>query len=260
MTHCIRRLALCLAPVPFLLGCSQQPEAESGAARAADPPAAVIAPPQPIAAASAKPNPQPQPQPKAEPPAPPPTFPFPPDQAGKAVAKVVAPDIARPLPVKRAGAAPVPRAIPVKLLEPEALPPANLAVPPLAVPKVAGPKPAAPKEKVPLDLGAGASAPGKPVLPVAAVVTPRARDVELPPPAPALGRPAADRVPFDDPTGDFGNAEVVGGSVKVPLAPSGFLKVAIPDPFELGAQVKPKVPANAEPSAAPVPVTPQRTK
>jgi hypothetical protein len=39
-----------------------------------------------------------------------------------------------------------------------------------------------------------------------------------------------------------GNATVVANAVPVTLAPSGFLKVTVPDPFELGAQVKPGVP------------------
>ncbi len=114
---------------------------------------------------------------------------------------------------------------------------------------------------MPVDFGAGADgAPAKPVLPVAVVETERARDVNLPPPAPVLGRPATDRVSLDDPTGEFGNAVVVAGAVKVPLAVSGFQKVAIPDPFELAEHVKPKVPATAEPSVQPVPVNPQRVK
>ena len=114
---------------------------------------------------------------------------------------------------------------------------------------------------MPANLGAAADGPpAKPVLPVAAVVTERARDVNLPPPAPTLGRPVTDRVSLDDPTSEFGNAEVVAGQVKVPLAASGFLKAVIPDPFELAEQVKPKVPAAAEPSPAPVTVNPQRVK
>lgn len=96
--------------------------------------------------------------------------------------------------------------------------------------------------------------------PVAAADTPRARDVNLPPPAPTLGRPLTDRVPLDDPTSDLGNSVIVSSSAKVLLSLSSFLKVVVPDPFELASQVKPKVPATAEPSAAPVVVNPQRVK
>jgi hypothetical protein len=41
---------------------------------------------------------------------------------------------------------------------------------------------------------------------------------------------------------------------------SGFLKVGIPDPFELGEQVKPRIEPAAEPRVLPVPVTPRRPK
>lgn len=256
MTNRVRRYARLLTPHSLLLaalaGCSQQPSAKVEAVRAADP-AVVIAPESVAALAPGKAP----PQSRAEP-APPPTFPFPPDLAGKAVEKAVMPNVAKPLPAQRADAKPLPRAIPANLLDPDPVARARLVPPPLLPAKSTGLKPAAPKERLPLDFGTAAVLPERPVLPVVAVVTPRARDANLPPPAPALGRPAADRVPFDDPTNDFGNAEVVSGSVKAPLAPSGFLKVAIPDPFELGAQVKPKVPASAEPSAAPVPLDPQR--
>jgi hypothetical protein len=244
----LRRLLL-LAPfgLAALAGCSQQPSAH------VDPPAVVVAP-QPVAALAPGKT---QPQPKAEPAAPQ-TFPFPPDLAGKAVEKAVTPKVGRPQPAERAGAKPLPRSVPAKLLDPEGVARARHAPAPLLPTKSAGPKPAAPKERLPLDLGA--ALPERPVLPVSAAVTPRARDVNLPPPAPVLGRQAPDRVSFDDPTTDFGHAEVISSSVKVPLAPSGFLKVSVPDPFELGAQVKPKVPASAEPSAAPVPVEPQRPR
>jgi hypothetical protein len=147
------------------------------------------------------------------------------------------------------------------VLEPVALAPAKHALPPVPFAKFAAAKPANPPEKVPLDLGSGThDVPAKPVLPVAKVETPRARDANLPPPAPVLGRPASDRVPFDDPTAEIGNAAVAGSSVKVAMSPSEFRKAEVPDPFELGAQVKPKVPATAEPSAKPVVVNPQRVK
>ena len=84
--------------------------------------------------------------------------------------------------------------------------------------------------------------------------------MNLPPAAPVLGRPLNERVSLDDPTGELGNAVVVSGAAKVPAPANGFVKVSVPDPFELGEQVKPKVPATAEPSAAPVTVNPQRVK
>ena len=43
-------------------------------------------------------------------------------------------------------------------------------------------------------------------------------------------------------------------------SPSPFLRVAVPDPFELGGQVAPRVPPSAEPGLVPVTVNPQRPK
>jgi len=114
---------------------------------------------------------------------------------------------------------------------------------------------------VPGDLGRGASAvPAKPALPIAKVVTERARDVNLPPALPTLGRSVIERMSLDDPTSELGNAAIVAPVVRVPLAPAGFLKVGIPDPFELGEQVKPKIAPDAEPGLTPVPVNPRRVK
>lgn len=249
-------LAPCLG---FLAGCAQQPSASGDSAPAANAPAVVLSP-QPVAAL-AVPKPQPQPQQKAEPPAPPPTFTFPADLGGKAVEKALAPNVASPLSNKQSATTPQPRAVPAKLLEPEAVSLGGHTPPPLPSAKPAGTKPTNPFEKVPVNLGEGADGPpAKLVLPVAVVDTPRARDFNLPPPAPVLGRPATDRVPFDDPTTDLGNAVVASESVKSTLPSSNFVKTIVPDPFELGEQVKPKVPPTAEPSATPVEVNPLRVK
>jgi hypothetical protein len=239
-------------------GCSQQQAAENANAGAERP--AVVVIPEPTGSMPAG-DPQPPPPPK-QPEPPPPTFTFPADLGGQVVAKAVAPDVSRPLPAARFATVPRPRAIPAKFREPGLLPRAASALPPLLTTKTrAASKPADPPEQLPPTLGAGADAPpARPVLPVAKVETPRARDVNLPPPAPALGRPASDRVPLDDPTSELGNATVVATPPAISPPPSGFLKVAVPDPFELGAQVKPKVPPTAEPSAAPVVVNPQRVK
>jgi hypothetical protein len=236
----------------WVAGCSQ-PQAAEHAAQPAEPPAVVIAPP----AGEAKP--QPGPAPKAEPPAP--GFAFPADLGGRALPRVVAPDVSRPLPADRPATAPRPRAIPAKVLNPEPVARVNFNLPPLLPAKFAASRPADPPEKLPVTFGSGThDLPAKPALPVAPVSTPRARDANLPPPAPVLGRPASDRVPFDDPTAELGNAAVAGHSVKTALAPSEFRKMDVPDPFELGAQVKPKVPMAAEPSPAPVVVNPPRVK
>lgn len=240
-----------LAALAFA-GCSQQPPAPSpelGAVVVADVPAPKPET-QPVAA-------QPAPQPVAEPP----TFKFAPDLTGQALAKAVAPGVPLKLQTERFGAEPKPRAVPAKYLDPDPTARAVHALPPVLPAKPAPVKPVAPAERVPLDLGARADAlPVALVLPVAPVVTERARDVNVPPPAPALGRQNTERVPFDDPTSEVGNAVVVANAVSVPLGVSGFLKITVPDPFELAEQVKPSIPPAAEPGAKPLEVNPKRVK
>ncbi len=247
-----------LAPVCALalVSCSPEHVAEPAPTQVAQ-----VAKPQ--AAVALLPDaPKPVIQPVAvQPEPPPPVFTFPADLGGKALPRVVVPNVTAALPADRAGLAPKPRAIPAKVLDPDPNGRTAHALPPVPPPKIGATKPTNPAEKVPVDLGAGAEGvPAKPVLPVAAVVTERARDVNLPPPAPTLGRSASDRVPFDDPTGELGNGVVVAGAAKVPPVVTGFFKASVPDPFELGTQVKPAVPATAEPSPQPAVVNPQRVK
>jgi len=135
------------------------------------------------------------------------------------------------------------------------LPPPILTVRPISV------SISPPQEKVPFDLGSGAGmVPAKPGLPIAAAITERARDVNLPPSMPILGRPVNERVSLDDPTSESANAAIVIPGVNVPLKSAEFVKVALPDPFELGEQVKPKVPPAAEPGLNAAPIDPQRVK
>jgi hypothetical protein len=189
-------------------------------------------------------------------------FEYPADLGGKAVAKAVAPD--RPaLTVDRTVPAPKSRILPAKLLHPDAITiaRANYALPPILPAKPAVVRLVAPPERVPVELGRGADEiPARPTFPIAAGITERARDVKLPPAMPTLGRPLTERVSLDDPTSELGNAGIVAPPVKVVVAPAAFLKVTLPDPFELGAQVKPKVPPAAEPGLAPVVVNPERVK
>lgn len=250
----VRSAARCSALFVFgALGCSQQ---------SAPQPAAVVEPAVAVAPQPGAPAPAPEARPPApKPPEPPPTFEFPPDLTGQALSKAIAPAPPAKLPGERFGTEPRPRATPAKYLEPDPLAKTAHALPPVAPAKLPALKPVAPAEKVPVALGAGAGElPAKIVLPVAPVVTARAPDVNVPPPAPLLGRQNTERVPFDDPTSEVGNAVIVANSVPVPLGASGFLKVTVPDPFELAEQVKPSVPPAAEPSAKPVEVNPARAK
>jgi hypothetical protein len=250
--------AVRIAPLfALVLGCSQQSDAPAPL----DVSKVQLVPNAPGVTAAALPQPPQPPAQPPKPPEPPPEFKFAPDIGGKAVASAVAPNLTKPLAVERAPVVPKPRAVPDRVLNPDAAERVAFVPPPLMPPKPPSAKPANPAERVPLDLGAGADAPpAKPVLPVVAIETPRARDVNLLPPPPVLGRQFAERASLDDPTVETGNAAAVTNTVPVPLALSPFLKLGIPDPFELLEQVKPKVPAPAEPAALPVPVNHARAK
>ena len=97
-------------------------------------------------------------------------------------------------------------------------------------------------------------------MPTSPVETPRARDVKVPPDLPPLARQLPDRASLDDPTADAGNAAVVARSVAVMLAVAPFVRVSLPDPFELAEQVRPVVPPPAEPGLQPVPADPRRPR
>jgi hypothetical protein len=228
-----------------MAGCAQQPQSQ--------------APPPPLAA-------NPQPAVTTAPgittlPVDAEAFEYPADLGGKAVVSAVAPDTPALTPAERLGIAPVPRTPADRVVNPEPVAKVRYIPPPVLSAKSVSLTLPPPVERVPPDLGNGSTAvPARPTLPIAAGITERARDVNLPPAMPTLGRPVNDRVSLDDPTSEFGNAAIVSPVVKVPLAPASFLKVAVPDPFEFGEQVRPKIPPAAEPGLAPVPVNPQRVK
>ncbi|MFO0825232.1 MAG: hypothetical protein U0792_19285 [Gemmataceae bacterium] len=242
------------------VGCSQNPE-QSPAAPTAEVTAAVAA-----VASDGSPNPiepiaaRPQPQPK--PPEPPTVFDYPADLGGKAVVKAVTPTVTTPLATEKVPAAtPKPQTPPSRLLDPDPITKATYVPPPVLPPKPAEARLTAPPERVPVDLGwLAEDVPAKPTFPVAAGISERARDVKLPPALPILGRPFTERVSLDDPTAEFGNAGIVAPLVKVQVPQAGFLRVSLPDPFELGEQVKPRVPPTADPGLTPVVVNPQRVK
>ncbi|HJZ54412.1 MAG TPA: hypothetical protein VKE74_05615 [Gemmataceae bacterium] len=202
------------------------------------------------------------PQPEAgKPAAPPPVFAYPTDLAGQALPRVVTPAAPPMPPTERFGLAPKGRTPPARLLDPEPVVKTAYTPTPLMLPRAIGLKPVAPAERVPIDLGTGADAvPGKPALPEAPGVNQKAPDVNQPPALPPLGRPVPDRAALDDPTAETGNAAIVGRSVAPAPAPAGFVKLGLPDPFELGDQVRPRVPPAAEPGVAPIPVNPERAK
>ncbi len=235
-------------------GCSQaQPEtgapAPGVAVTTATPPPGTTTPIEPIAVQPPKP------------PEPPTVFDYPSDLGGKTVVKAVTPTIGKLPPAEKLAAAPKPRAFPARVLDPDPVTKATYTPPPIMPAKPAEVKPKHPPERVPHDLGSLADAvPAKPTFPVAVGITERARDVKLPPTMPILGRPFNERVSLEDPTAEFSNTSIVAPTIRVIVVPTGFLRVTLPDPFELGEQVKPRVPPAVDPGLAPVVVDPQRVK
>lgn len=240
------------AAVIALAGCGQSA-----------PPAAVeavaVPVPEPAAPQPAAPRP---PAPVTQAPLPPPpAFVFPADAAGRALPAVVAPPAPALLPTERFGQTPRERPVPDAVAAPEPTGRAVAAAPPVLPGKPAELKPVAPPERVPVALGVGADpAPPRPKLPESPGVTARAPDVNRPPALPVLARPVPDRASLDDPTAEPGNAAIVARPAGMPWAATGFLRLALPDPFELAEQVRPNVPLPAEPGLSPVPVNPQRVK
>jgi hypothetical protein len=192
-----------------------------------------------------------------------PGFEYPADLGGEAVVKAVAPD--RPaLTAIRTIPAPKPRVLSAPLLDPDATVAVSYR---LARVLAATPEPHAtiaplpPRELVPIALGRGADGiPSPPRFPVAAGLTTRARDVKFPPAMPILGRPRDDRVSIDDPTAELGNTSIVAPTVKPPVAPAAFRKVSLPDPFELGEEVRAALPRALAPGLSPVVVNPERKR
>jgi hypothetical protein len=188
-------------------------------------------------------------------------FPFPADLAGKELPKVVAPRPPAPLPIERFGTAPKERTPPARVVSPEPLGKVTVTPPPLLPPRSAGFLPHAPAERVPFDLGAGAAAvPARPTFAVAPSEPIRAKDVTIPPPLAALGKQLPDRASLEDPSAEPSGAVIVNRSVNPAYTRAEFLRVTLPDPFELAAQVKPVVPPAADLGLTPVPVNPMRPR
>lgn len=217
-----------------LAGCGRSP-APVGLAVADMPAVEVAATPAADAAA----------QPAAEPP--PPTFPFPDDPAGRALPGVVAPPARATIPAERV-AGPKPRTPPARVERPE--------VPVKTVPVVPPVPPAVGKSvggvaRVPAGFGAWtAAAPPRATLPSPPGVTARGPDPANPPAPAPTAKPAPERPAADDPATAAGDAAVVRPAAVV-LGVAGFVRVVIPDPFELAEHVKGVPPAAAEPVAVP---------
>lgn len=95
-------------------------------------------------------------------------------------------------------------------------------------------------------------APSPPVWPPGQGLTLRAPDPSVPPPLPRLGQPISERVSLEDPTTESHHALLKGQHPPVPFPPLAFQKVEIPDPYQLGEQIRPQHPDPLEPGRLPV--------
>ena len=94
------------------------------------------------------------------------------------------------------------------------------------------------------DVAARAPLPQAPVLPAGERVRVPSPDVNQPVPLPVLARPASDRAPVEDVTGEASAAAALAAPVPQRTTPAPFLKLTVPDPYEhrrpLGLPVPPE--------------------
>ena len=76
-------------------------------------------------------------------------------------------------------------------------------------------------------------------------------DVNQPVPLPVLARPAPDRAPLDDPTADASWTAAVAAAPPVRTAPVPFLRLNLPDPFELRDAIRLRHPPAEDPLPPP---------
>jgi hypothetical protein len=193
--------------------------------------------------------------PATDAPDPPPAFPFPDDPAGRALPAVVAPPAGAAIPADRS-AGPKPRTPPARVESPDPPLKATFTLPPLSPGAATAGMSAIRPPVVPPTFGAWAAAtPPRAKLPNPPGVTARGPDIAaVPPPAPTA-RPVTERPPADDPVAAAGDA-VVTRPAAVVLGAAGFVRVVIPDPFELAGHVR----ASPRPADEPVAVPPRRPR
>ena len=91
---------------------------------------------------------------------------------------------------------------------------------------------------------------------------PRVRQPGVPPPGaadvPPLARQVVDRAALDDPTAEIAAVRAVFTALPLPATPAWFLRLGIPDPFELAGHLRGKTGSDAELGTKPVNVPPGR--
>lgn len=194
--------------------------------------------------------------PKPELPPEPPSFRFPEDAGGALLAKLLPPSQAGGPSADRARG---PRR-PMTRRELDAptlpLPPAVPVLPRLPASKRQPLRPRLTLEESLDDVAVHAFLPQAPTLPAGERVRVASPDVNQPVPLPVLARPALDRAPVEDVTGEASTAAALAAPVPQRTRPAPFLKLIVPDPYEyrrpLGLPVPPEqaVPEAASPATS----------
>jgi hypothetical protein len=175
-----------------------------------------------------------------------PPFRFAGDRGGKQVELALAP--AAPAVPPPAVTGPRPRAAAAERTE-FALPTPTVAAAPLPVSPRRAARPSPPPERVP----AATTVILVVRLPEGPLVADRKPAAAGLPP---LARPVPDRVSVEDPTADLSTARIVHTVLPVPRLAVPFLRLMLPDPFELAGQIR--LPPMPELATAPVTVPPAR--
>jgi len=177
-------------------------------------------------------------------------FAFPDDTGGKALAKSLTPMTPKPMP---AGTPAMPRERRLLPIHESPLPSRPVAVDPpprLPIPPAKELRPTALPERVPASLANSLpDLPPRTELPTGPLVRVEGRDVTRPADLPILSaRPVADWAPLTDPTLEFTARSVISPSLPLRTSPAGFVRIAVPDPFEHADAAKPRTPVVDDPN------------
>jgi hypothetical protein len=178
------------------------------------------------------------------------TFPFPDDAEGKALAKTLAPAPLPPIP-PAGPVMPRERKLPAFLDAPAPAPPGTASIAPrLSLPAGKEVLPAPLPERVPRDLGGSLpQLPARDELPTGPLIRQPGPDISKPADLPILSsRPVTDRAPLTDPTLEFTARSVISLNLPLRSTPLGFLRIALPDPFEHADAARARTPVVENPN------------
>jgi hypothetical protein len=189
-----------------------------------------------------------------------PPLPYPTDLGGQAVSNALAPVPSTPAPLFMPQVSPKPRLSSIERGE-LPLPKVAAKIIPLPAGKASSSKPSPPLERINPDLGQGVTIDPRqytlassPVQFRSVPQTPKLGADDLP----VLSRRVDDRASLEDPTSELSTARIVNTPVPRPMIQVGFLKLTIPDPFELLEQLRGSLGTTQEFAEKPVIVAPAK--